>query len=514
MNAPEPHGLEPDQRNGPAGAQARELPLAGPAGSEPDPAESAGLPSSAARAAGTTPTVGTGRSEEEGAQARPGPTSLRDLLAGYDREVEDSLRDALGSATGVGRVRVLHNTLRRSISVHDAVLASALCPLLEELPGGTAVAQRLRQGCGERAELLSRFEKLSHNVAAHNVYPVSGEEIERILEGLERSFGEHIGIETTDVGALLGAAAASVDPDVVGARMAIEAQQAPTRAHAATVKHPRSAVLKTVYRSQDRFRDWSDSHWGWSDPRAAHRSPRDEQVELLRNQSTGSAPSVRDVLTGYDAVVERLIVEQRAARTDVDKVPATYRLSAAIAIHDSVLGGVLCPLLEAVPGGEPLAVRLHEGCRHRAELQQAWDALAKGAEEDDLSRLTSTEAEAIIEPLIESFRAHEEEQSLDLIPLLEQLPDNAYRTGVSPFNDAMWPWHSEGPSLLALRMALWTQSAPTHVHRLLGRHPTSRALRSYFHVVDGFRDHWGDSAIGRWLSPELPSQPFSGQPRP
>ncbi len=174
---------------------------------------------------------------------------------------------------------------------------------------------------------------------------------------------------------------------------------------------------------------------------------------------------------------------------------------------------MLCPLLKAVPGGEPLAVRLHEGCHQRAELQQAWDALAKRVEGDDLSRLTSSEAEAIIEPLIESFRAHEEVQSLDLIPLLEQLPDSAYRTSVSPFNDAMWPWHSEGPSLLALRMALWTQSAPTHAHPLLVKHPTSRTLRSYFHVVDGFRDHWGDSSIGRWLSPELPSQPFSGQPR-
>jgi hypothetical protein len=448
-----------------------------------------------------------------GAEVHSNPISLRDLLAGYDREVEVSLREALGSTTGVGRVRVLHNMLRRSISVHDAVLESALCPVLEDLPGGPAVAERLRQGCHERAELLGRFEKLSHNVAAHNVYPVSGEEIERILEGLERSFGEHISIETTEVGALLEAAAGSVDPDVLGARMAIEAQQAPTRAHAATVKHPRSSVLRTVYRSRDRFRDWSDSHSGWSDPQAAPRSPRDAQVELLTSQSTGSAPSVRDILTGYDAIVEQLIVEVRAARTDVDQVQATYRLNAAIAIHDSVLGGVLCPLLKAVPGGEPLAVRLHEGCHQRAELQQAWDALAKRVEGDDLSRLTSSEAEAIIEPLIESFRAHEEEQSLDLIPLLEQLPDSAYRTSVSPFNDAMWPWHSEGPSLLALRMALWTQSAPTHAHPLLVKHPTSRTLRSYFHVVDGFRDHWGDSSIGRWLSPELPSQPFSGQPR-
>ena len=121
---------------------------------------------------GATSDPGGGRVAEVGASAPSGPGSLRDLLAGYDREVDDSLRDALGSTTGVGRVRALHNSVRRSISVHDAVLASALCPLLEDLPGGPAVARRLRHGCQERAELLDRFEALSHNVAAHNVYPV------------------------------------------------------------------------------------------------------------------------------------------------------------------------------------------------------------------------------------------------------------------------------------------------------------------------------------------------------
>jgi len=462
---------------------------------------------------GTTPTVGGGRVVEVGAAAPSGPTSLRDLLAGYDREVEDSLRDALGSTTGVGRVRALHNSVRRSISVHDAVLASALCPLLEDLPGGPAVAQRLRHGCQERADLLGRFEELAHNVAAHNVYPVSGEEIERILQGLERSFGEHISVETTSVGNLLEDAAGSLDPDVVQARMEIEARQAPTRIHAATARHPRSATLKAFYRSRDRFRDWSDSHWGWTDPRTTPRSPRDQQVDLLRSQSTSSAPSVRDVLTGYDDVVEQLIVELRSASTGSDRVTAAYRLNSAIAVHDSVLGGVLCPLLEAVSGGEPLAVQLRQGCHQRAELQQAWTALTKVVEEDRPARLESTDAEAIIEALIESFHAHQQEENLDVIPLLEGLPGSAYRTSASPFNDAMWPWYSEGPGLLALRMALWAQSGPTHVHPLLVRHPSSRVLRTWFHVVDGFRDHWDDSALGRWLSPALPSHPFSGPPR-
>jgi len=444
----------------------------------------------------------------DGAASDPG--SLRDLLAGYDREVEDALRDALGSATGIARVRALHNSVRPSISVHDAVLASALCPLLEELPGGPAVARRLRHGCQERAELLDRFEALSHNVAAHNVYPVSGEEIEHILEGLERSFGAHVSVETTSVGTVLEEAAGSLDPDVVVARMEIEARQAPTRIHAATARHPGSATRKAYYRSRDRFRDWSDSHWGWTDPRTTSRSARDQQVELLRSRSTSSAPSVRDVLTGYDDVVEQLVVELRSAPSGPDRVRAASRLNSAIAVHDSVVGGVLCPLLEAVPSGGASAVRLRQGCRQRAELQRSWTALTRGVEGDGRARLESSEAEAILEALIESFHAHRQEESLEVIPLLEGLPGSAYRTGASPFDDVLWPWYSEGPELLALRMALWARSGPTQVHPALVRHPTSRSLRTWFHVVDGFRDHWGDSALGRWLSPALPAQPFSG----
>ena len=76
----------------------------------------------------------------------PSEASLREMLAEYDHEVEKSLRSALQSTSGIGRVRVLHNTLRRSIAVHDAVLESALCPLLDNLPNGPAVADRLRLG--------------------------------------------------------------------------------------------------------------------------------------------------------------------------------------------------------------------------------------------------------------------------------------------------------------------------------------------------------------------------------
>ena len=436
-------------------------------------------------------------------------TSLKEVLAGYDREVEDALQEALESTTGVGRVRILHNSLQRSISVHDAVLESALCPLLGDLPGGSAVADRLRHGCQERADLLSRFQAVTRNVAAHDVYPVSGEEIEHILEGLERSFGDHVHHESTEVGDLLEVAAGSVDPDVVAAKMAIEAERSPTRVHAATVKHPKSVFLRKLYRKKDRWYDWVDTHWGWSDPDVIRRSPRAEQVDLLKHQANASPPSIRDLLAGYDATVEAIIAESTSTGTRRAWAEVTHRLNAAITIHDSVLGGVLCPLLEGVQGGVPLAARIREGCRHRAELQQAWNDLTKKVPAEDLRRLKPPEAERIIALLVESFRSHETEESLDVTALLEDLPDRAYRTKASPFADVMWPWYSEGPAALALHMALWAESAPTRVHPMTVRHPASRTLRSFYHCVDHFRDYWGDTAVERWFFSELPAQPFS-----
>jgi hypothetical protein len=84
------------------------------------------------------------------------------LLCGYDRQVEEVLQEALEATTGTERVRFLHK-LRSSLSVHDSVLNSALCPLLDDLPGGPAVADRLRQGCHERADLLIRFRKITND---------------------------------------------------------------------------------------------------------------------------------------------------------------------------------------------------------------------------------------------------------------------------------------------------------------------------------------------------------------
>jgi hypothetical protein len=128
---------------------------------------------------------------------------------------------------------------------------------------------------------------------------------------------------------------------------------------------------------------------------------------------------------------------------------------------------------------------------------------------DELYRLHRPEVDAIVEPLINSFVRHEKEETLEVTEVLERLPADAYRTKGSALSDFMWPWHSEGPGILALHMALWARRSPTRVHPLLVRHPTSRTLRSFYHLTDHFRDFWGESALERWLFTKTPLRPYS-----
>jgi len=437
-------------------------------------------------------------------------TSLRGLLAEYDREVDASLRAALDAETGLERVRILH-TGRRVITVHDAVLLSALCPLLEDLPGGREVADRLRRGCQQRAALLARFEDVTRNVAAPNVYPVSGDEIEAILEGLERSLAEHVTAETKQVGDVLTATADSADPDVVAARMAIEAESAPTRVHRAATKHPHSVFLKRYYHFVDRWADWRDTHNGWQDPRSVARSPRSLQVAGLMSEPGSGAPTIREVLAGYDATVEEVIKEWLAATTPDEERAAVRRLSAGIAVHDSVLGGVVCPLLDALPAAREPAAQLRDGCHQRSDLQHRLGVLEKRfavTKPDDGYR---AEVEPVVEALIESFHAHEHVETEEVVGLLETLPADVYRTKSSLLADAMWPWHSDGPDLLALRMAMWAEYSSGHSHPVLDKHPSSRVLRSWFHVTDHWRHFTPETPLERWLVPQLPAAPFSSE---
>ncbi len=446
----------------------------------------------------------TAHHSEEGGRSHR--TSLRELLADYDREVDMALRQALEATTGTDRVRFLHGA-RRLIVVHDGVLRSALCPLLNDLPGGPAVAKRLEEGCEERVALLRRFDQLTKGVAVHNVYPASGQEIEEILSRLEQSMGRHVDEETAQVSDVLENAADSVDPEVVASLMALEARRAPTRAHPGAAKHARSTLVRRLYRLMDRKADWTDAHHGWSTAGPPTVPIRTLEAHQLKREALEGSPTVRDVLAGYDRTVSSLIDELAATTSTTEWAQAAERLNAAITVHDAVLGGVLCPLLEKVPESAEAGARLRAGCQRRAELQRSLSSLSEHGKLKELPRDQREEAKRLVDQLIASFRAHEEQETNEVTALLEKLPPDAYRTKTSPFADVMWPWHSEGPELLALRMALWAQSSPTVRHPLLDRHPSSRLLRSWFHLVDAWNELWADSPLKRWLSPKLP-EPF------
>jgi hypothetical protein len=187
-------------------------------------------------------------------------TSLNDLLAGYHREVDQTLLELRSSEWATERVQLLEK-LRGAISVHDSEVESVLSPLLDTLPGGSAVADQLRRGCEERSVLLIRFGHLTDGVAAHNVYVASGEEIELIIEDLERSFLRHENDETPLAAALLKDSLESNEPAVLAEKMTLAARR---RSHKATVRHPTSAIRRTYYHYLDKFRDWSDTHHGWT----------------------------------------------------------------------------------------------------------------------------------------------------------------------------------------------------------------------------------------------------------
>jgi len=440
-----------------------------------------------------------------------GGTSLRELLAGYDSEVEEAFGRVLGASTGTERVRLVHNALHPSIAVHDAVLGSALCPLLEDLPGGAIVADRLREGCRRRTELLQRFDTLTKGVAARNVYPVSGGEVEEIVADLHDSFDEHADVETHLVADVLESAAASADPGVLEARMAIDARRTPRHTHAGMTEHPGSGVRRRLYRFRDEVIDWVDTHHGWTDDATARRSPKSAEVATLEAESVRPELTVRELLASHDAVIADLAGELPTVVDEAAWAETAHRLQAAFTVHDLVVGGVLCPLLEGVPEGRPLATRLRQGCEHRSELLSRLQALSadtgpEGAG-DGADRRHATEE--TLSALLESFEAHRQDETDKVAAVLETLPGDAFRTWRSTFADVMWPWHSQGPNLLALQMALSAETAPTRAHRMLTRHPRSRMLRAAYRTVDHFGDFWRDTALERWLVPKRPTAPFT-----
>lgn len=213
---------------------------------------------------------------------------------------------------------------------------------------------------------------------------------------------------------------------------------------------------------------------------------------------TGS-PSIREILAGYDSTVVEIIDELDSARTGTERVQAAQTLVAAVSIHDSVLAGVLCTLLDSLVGGPPLAARLRDGCGDRAKLIQAWTTLISTTPAADRYQQNASRIEDIIEPLIESFREHQRIETSDVTALLEQLPGMLKKSGglrgeIKPTASAygLSAWPNPEPAVLAAHMALWGRSAPTRIHPWQTRHPRNRVIRSFYHSLDRIHD-WHQS---------------------
>ncbi len=430
------------------------------------------------------------------------PSPLREVLAAYDRKVDQLLDEAARAPTGTGRVQTMF-LVRRAVAIHDSVVESALCPVLEDLPGGADVATTLREGCRRRAALLSRFQRVTQGVAAHNVYASASAEIEDVLARLTTSFHEHESAETTEVAELLDRSADLVDPDVVSARMAIEVGRAPTRAHAVGARR-----LRRANRLVDTFRDWSDSR---------HRWPAAERTAPTRWPTpSSSVPSIRSLLASYDTTVEGVIVDLRRATSPEDRLVAAHRLVAAITVHDAVVAGSLCTLLDSVDDGHDVADRLRQGCQQRAELLRGWHLLIRGLSPEDLVRLHLEEADEIVEGLIVSFGAHAHDESSEVAAFVERLRERAWPTRGSAAGGLIAAGPNPEPGVLAASMALSAATAPSRTHPLLARHPSNRLIRAAYRGLDraaSASDSWrGWSTRGPTGPGARPAGPSRGAP--
>jgi hypothetical protein len=444
-----------------------------------------------------------------------GPASwaeLRELLAAHDLEVEQSLQNALARSTGIGRVRALRNHVCPSVAVHDSMLRNALCPLLDMLDEGRPVADALRAGCDARTRFLARFDELSRHVAAQDVYPVSGDEIDEILAGLSASFSEHARTQTPSVAGLLEkAGAGGPGPDDVAARMVSQARLAPTRVHRHLEHHPTARGLRLVCRAMDALADFGDARQSWTDPDEEVPSPRTRLVNALEHLANEEGLSYARVLEEFDAAVEEIVSEFDPAQSPARRRLPAHHLVAAIAIHDSVVSGVLCAMLRHVPDGARTATVMRRGCEERAGLQQR---LKKVSMAHGRASGHDQPFEQAIGSLIEAFREHERESTPEVAAFFDRLPESASRTRRSPFQDVMWPWHGEGPALLAIRMALWAESAPTRTHPVTIRHPSRRLLRTVYHLEDHFAGGWKESWLERWIPERSLPRPFADLPAP
>lgn len=185
---------------------------------------------------------------------------VADLLDGNDDTVARVLSDLRRPLSLDERVGLVER-LVRAVSVHDAVMAEALCPVLARQPGGASVADEMRQGCAERERLSREIIALLSGIAARDVYlvPSEGRRLDDLVAALAASFEHHEQAEVPR-------AVAVVDDDPsapateIAAAMEHARRFAPTRPHRGPLVHRRALAAKALLHFLDRMQD-IDAHF-------------------------------------------------------------------------------------------------------------------------------------------------------------------------------------------------------------------------------------------------------------
>ncbi|MBO0713530.1 MAG: hypothetical protein J2P59_02150 [Acidimicrobiales bacterium] len=146
--------------------------------------------------------------------------------------------------------------LVRAVSVHDAVIAEALCPLLCRLPGGATVADEMREGCELRESVSAEIIALLSGIAARDVYlvPSEGKRLDDLVASLTASFEHHEQAEVPKAVAVV-----DEDPSAPATEIATAMEHArrwaPTRPHRGPLAHRRAMAAKALLHLLDRMRD-------------------------------------------------------------------------------------------------------------------------------------------------------------------------------------------------------------------------------------------------------------------
>lgn len=180
---------------------------------------------------------------------------VADLLDRNDDTVASLLAELQRVATVTERARLVQR-LVRAVSVHDAVVAEALCPLLYHLPEGSAVADDMKLGCAQRETISAEIISVLSGVAARDVYlvPAEGTRLDELVASLAASFERH---ERTEVPRAV--AVADGDPSAEASDIAESMDHArhwaPTRPHRGPLAHRRAVVAKALLHLLDRILD-------------------------------------------------------------------------------------------------------------------------------------------------------------------------------------------------------------------------------------------------------------------